>query len=48
MRELIVNKIMSDKDVDKLKGTWINEDILTHPIIKEDTDVYYYDDVENG
>ena len=28
MRELIVNKIMSDKDVDKLKGTWINEMIL--------------------
>tara|TARA_Y100001958_G_scaffold49494_1_gene33122 strand:+ start:1804 stop:2790 length:987 start_codon:yes stop_codon:yes gene_type:complete len=44
MRELIVEKIMSDNDVDKLKGTWINEDILTHPIITEDTDVYYYDD----
>ena len=44
MKELIVNKIMTDKDVDKLKGTWINEDILTHPIITEDTDVYYDDD----
>ena len=41
MKELIVEKILTDEEVKKLKGTWIEESDLTHPIITTDTDVYY-------
>jgi len=41
VKRLFVNKILSDVDVAKLEGTWINESLIKHPIVKEDTDVYY-------
>ena len=47
VKELIVNKIINDEDIKKLKGNWIDEEYIKHPIIKEDTDVYYYDTDNN-
>ena len=44
VRKLIVKKIMSDEDISKLEGTWIEESHIKYPLIKSDTDVYYLDD----
>lgn len=41
VKQLYVNKILSDEDVSKLEGTWITEKHIKMPIINEDTDVYY-------
>ena len=47
VKELIVNKIINDEDIKKLKGNWVDEEYIKHPIIKEDTDIYYYDTDNN-
>jgi hypothetical protein len=47
MRELIVKKIYTDKEVEKLKGGWVDETSLIYPIIREDVDVYYMDEDNN-
>jgi len=44
VRKLIVKKIMSNEDISKLEGTWIEESHIKYPLIKTDTDVYYMDD----
>ena len=46
VKKLIVTKIMTDEHVSSHKGQWIDESLITHPIIKSDTDVYFLD--ENG
>ena len=47
VKELVINKILSDDDMKKLKGNWIDEEYIKHPIINEDSDVYYYDNDNN-
>ena len=44
VRRLFVQKIMTDDEVAKLEGTWIDESYIKLPLVKEDTDVYYNDD----
>ena len=41
IQKLIVSKLITDNDIKKLKGTWIDEEYIKHPIINIDTDVYY-------
>ena len=43
-RKLVVEKYLTDKEMDSLEGTWINESFLKHPVIRENIDVYYKDD----
>jgi len=41
VKKLFVNKLLSDDEVAKLEGTWIDESHIVHPIVDTDTDVYY-------
>ena len=38
VKQIFVNKILSDKEVSNLEGTWITEDHIKLPIINEDSD----------
>ena len=44
VNKIIVNKILSDEEVSKLEGNWIDESYIKKKIINTDTDVYYYED----
>ena len=44
IKKLIVQKIMSDKDIALREGTWFTEEELVHPIIRSNIDVYYLDE----
>ena len=44
-RILIVEKLMTDHESNKLEGKWIDESYLKYPVIRENVDVYY---MENG
>ena len=41
INELIVEKLINDNDIKKLKGNWIDDTFIKYPIINTDTDVYY-------
>ena len=43
-KKLIVQKYLTDKGVSNLEGKWIDESFLKHPVIRENTDVYYKDE----
>tara|TARA_Y100001935_G_scaffold247280_1_gene242986 strand:+ start:2708 stop:3748 length:1041 start_codon:yes stop_codon:yes gene_type:complete len=43
-KKLVVQKYLTDKEVSDLEGTWIDESFLKHPVIRENTDVYYKDE----
>jgi len=43
-KKLIVEKYLKDEEVASLEGTWIDESFLKHPVIRENTDVYYKDE----
>ena len=43
-KKLVVEKYLSDKEVANLEGTWIDESYLKHPVVRENTDVYYKDE----
>jgi len=45
-KKLVVPKYISDDEVSKLEGKWINEKYMKYPVIRENIDVYYKD--ENG
>ena len=47
VKKIIVTKILSDEEVSKLEGTWIEESHIKIPIIKTDSDVYYLDENNN-
>ena len=47
IKELIVKKILTDDQVSKLEGQWIDDSFIKHPIIDSDTDVYYLDENNN-
>ena len=44
MNKLVVQKYLTDNEVSNLEGTWIDESFLKHPVIRENTDVYYKDE----
>tara|TARA_Y100001980_G_C14555052_1_gene342810 strand:+ start:4150 stop:5133 length:984 start_codon:yes stop_codon:yes gene_type:complete len=44
IKELIIKKILTDKEVSDLEGTWIDNSFIKHPVINSDTDVYYLDE----
>ena len=44
IKKLLVQKIMSDKEMSLREGTWFTEEELVHPIIRSNIDVYYLDD----
>ena len=41
---LIVNKILSDKEISLKEGTWFDESDIKYPIVNSNTDVYWLDD----
>ena len=43
-KKLVVQKYLTDKEVADLEGTWVDESFLKHPVIRENTDVYYKDE----
>ena len=43
IHKLFINKIYSDDEIKNLEGTWIDESHIKHPIVNNDTDVYYND-----
>ena len=43
MKQIIVKKVLTDKEVSDLEGEWIDDSSLVMPVINEDCDVYYYD-----
>jgi len=43
MKQIIVKKILTDKDISNKEGQWIDEDSLVMPVINTDCDVYYYE-----
>jgi len=43
IHKLFINKIYSDDEIKNLEGSWINESHIKHPIVNNDTDVYYND-----
>ena len=44
VKKIVVSKIMNDKEISSLEGKWVDESYIKNPIIKTDTDVYYYDE----
>ena len=44
IKKLLVQKIISDKEMSLREGTWFKEDELVHPIIRSNIDVYYLDE----
>jgi len=42
MKEIIVKKVLTDKEVSDLEGEWIDESSLVMPVINQDCDVYYW------
>jgi hypothetical protein len=47
IKELIITKLLTDEEVSKLEGSWIDESFIKHPIINKDTDIYYLDENNN-
>jgi len=43
-RKIVVKKYLTDKETSQLEGNWIDESFLKHPVIRENTDVYYIGD----
>ena len=46
-RKIIVNKYLTDEEVDNLEGKWIDESYMKQPVINYNCDVYYKDDNGN-
>ena len=46
IKKLIVEKVLTDEQVNGLKGQFIDESYMKHPLIKGNIDVFYLD--ENG
>jgi hypothetical protein len=43
-RKIVMKKYLTDKETSQLEGNWIDESFLKHPVIRENTDVYYIGD----
>ena len=46
-RKIIVNKYLTDEEVNNLEGKWIDESYMKLPVINYNCDVYYKDDEGN-
>jgi hypothetical protein len=46
-KKIVCKKIISDSDISKLEGCWIDESYMKYPVIEDNTDVYYLDDNGN-
>ena len=46
-KTVIVNKLFSDEDIAKRRGTWFEESDIKYPIVNTNTDVYWLDDEGN-
>ena len=46
IKKIIVEKVLSDKEVKDLKGCFIDESYIKYPLIQNNIDIYYKD--ENG
>ena len=46
IKKLIVEKVLTDEQVGELKGQFIDESYMKHPLVQKNIDVYYLD--ENG
>ena len=46
IKKLIVEKVLTDEQVVELKGQFIDESYMKHPLVQKNIDVYYLD--ENG
>ena len=42
-RKIIVNKVLSDEEVNSLEGKWIDESYMKYPVIDYNCDVFYKD-----
>jgi hypothetical protein len=42
-RKIIVNKVLSDQEVNSLEGKWIDESYMKYPVIDYNCDVFYKD-----
>ena len=47
VKTIIVDKILTNDEINKLEGHWINESFIKVPIIRSDTDVYRIDEDGN-
>ena len=43
-RKIVVKKYLTDDEVSKLEGKWIDESFIKIPVINFNCDVYYKDD----
>ena len=46
-KTVIVNKLFSDEDIAKRRGTWFEESDIKYPIVNTNTDIYWLDDEGN-
>ena len=46
-RKIVVNKFLTDEEVNNLEGKWIDESFMKLPVINYNCDVYYKDDSGN-
>ena len=46
-RKIVVNKFLTDEEVNNLEGKWIDESFMKLPVINYNCDVYYKDDYGN-
>ena len=42
--KLVINKLLSDNEVEELQGKWIDTDYIKYPIIDYNCDIYYKDE----
>ena len=47
VKKLVVNKVFSDSEMKGMEGTWIDVSHIKHPVVNDNTDVYYIDDNNN-
>ena len=46
IKKLIVEKVLTDEQIGELKGQFIDESYMKHPLVQKNIDIYYLD--ENG
>jgi hypothetical protein len=44
VKKLLVNKVLTDKQMKDLEGNWIDESFIKIPVLESDTDVYYIEE----
>uniref|UniRef100_A0A6C0C7N2 2OGFeDO JBP1/TET oxygenase domain-containing protein n=1 Tax=viral metagenome TaxID=1070528 RepID=A0A6C0C7N2_9ZZZZ len=44
VNKVLVNKLLTDKQMKDLEGTWVDESFIKIPVLEKNTDVYYIDE----